>query len=163
MLKGHAMTSFVHTDFPTTHAGVARVEAAFQTARHLGGRFSGARGLVALLLAGAFSALIVVADRLVSSWADGQIVVAWIGLWVLLTGAVLLFAEASQGWSEMIHRAIEGWMQARARRLEEERTWGFALADPRFMRELQVARCRAENEAEQAGVPVPAWPFAERG
>ena len=154
------MTSFVHTDFPTTHAGVARIEAGLQTARQLAARFKGTRGLVALLLAGGFSALVVVADRLVSSWADGQIVVAWIGLWVLLSGAVLLFAEASRGWSEQISRAMDGWMRARTRRLEDARTWGFALADPRFMRELQVARCRAELEAEQAGAPAPEWPFA---
>jgi hypothetical protein len=159
LLKGLAMTSFVHTDFPTTHASIARVEAALEAARQFRARFSGARGLVALLLAGAFSALVVVADRLVNSWADGQIVMAWIGLWVLFSGAVLLFAEASQGWSEQAGRAIDEWVRARKRRLEDERTWGFALADPRFMRELQVARCRAETEAEQAGAPPPAWPF----
>jgi hypothetical protein len=87
LLKGLAMTSLVHTDFPTTHAGIARVEAALGAARQLRARFSGARGLVALLLAGAFSALVVVADRVLNSWADGQIVVARIGLWVLLCGA----------------------------------------------------------------------------
>lgn len=159
MLKGHTMTSFVHTDFPTTHAGIARIAAGFQTARQLGMRFKGTRGLVALLLAGGFSALVVAADRLVSSWADGQMVVAWIGLWVLLFGAIVLFAEASQGWSDRIVRTIDGWMRARSRRREDERTWGFALADPRFMRELQVARCQAELEAEQTGAPAPAWPF----
>ena len=156
------MTSFVHTDFPTTHTGVVRVEAAFHAVRQIGARFSGAKGLVALLLAGGFSALVVVADRLVSSWADGQVVVAWIGLWVLLSGAILLFAEASQGWSDRIYRAIDGWMQARTRRLEDERAWGFALADPRVMRDLQVARCHAETEAEKAGVPAPVWPSGNR-
>ncbi len=153
------MTSFTHTDFPTTHTGVARIESAIDSARHLGSRFSGARGLVALLLAGGFSALVVVADQVVSSWADGQMVVAWIALWVLLFGAILLFAEASQGWSQQITRAIEGWLKARERRLADERTWQFALADHRFMTELQVARCRAETEAEKAGEPAPAWPF----
>lgn len=158
--KGHTMTSFTHSDFPTTHAGVDRIASALQSAQRIGKRLRSARGLVAMALAGAFSALVVVADQVVSSWADGQVVLAWIGLWVVLFGAVALFAEASQGWSEQIARALDSWMARRIRQREDERTWGFALADPRFMTDLQVARCRAEQEAEQQGAPAPAWPFS---
>ena len=74
------MTSFVHTDFPTIRAGVGRIGAALGAARQFRARFSSARGPLALLPAGAFSALVVVADRPVNSWADGQIVVALTGL-----------------------------------------------------------------------------------
>ena len=30
--KGHTMTSFTHSDFPTTHAGVDRIASALQSA-----------------------------------------------------------------------------------------------------------------------------------
>ena len=153
------MTSFTHSDFPTTHLGVSRVEAAIDSARDIGGQFRGARGLVALLLAGAFSALVVVADQVVSTWADGHLMLAWIGLWAVLFAAVLLFAEASRGWPDSAARVLGKWSRAHAQRREDERTWGFALADARFMSELQVARCRAEQQALEAGEPAPAWPF----
>lgn len=154
------MTSFVHPDFPTTHGGVARIESALLSARAIGSRLRGARGLVGMLLAGAFSALVVVADQVVSSWADGQVVIAWIGLWVVLFAALVLFAEASRGWADSVLRWVEDWSQARARRAQDEHTWRYALSDPRFMSELQIARCRAEEEALEAGEAAPAWPFS---
>jgi len=156
------MTSFTHPDFPTTHAGVERVASALQAARQIGTRFRGAKRLVALFLAGAFSAWVVVADQVVNSWADGRMVLAWIGLWAVLFGAVLLFAEATRGWSDRLATAFESWSRARARQREDERTWSFALADPRLMTELQLARCRAENDAELSGEPAPVWPFSHR-
>jgi hypothetical protein len=154
------MTSFVHTDVPTNHRGVARVEAALAAAHHIGTLFRGAKGLVALLLAGAFSALVVVADQVVNSWADGQVVIAWIVLWTVLFLALALFTEASKGWASTIVRALEHWSEAQARRLEDERTWRFALSDPRFMSELQIARCRAEEKALESGEAAPEWPFS---
>ncbi len=154
------MTSFTHSEFPTSHRGVARIAAAIASLRAIAGRFHGAKGLVALLLAGAFSALVVVADQLVSTWADGQVVVAWIGLWVVLFAAILLFAEASRGWSDAVIGVINQWSAAHAQRVEDERTWSFAQSDPRFMAELQVARFRAEQHAIDAGEPAPAWPFS---
>jgi len=154
------MTSFVHPDFPTTHGGVTRLETAIASVRHIGSRLRGARGLVALLLAGAFSALVVVADQVVSTWADGQMIVAWIGLWLVLFAAVVLFSEASRGWSSSVVDFLETWSRAHAQRLQDERTWSFAQSDPRFMAELQVARCRAEQDAIEAGEPAPAWPFS---
>jgi hypothetical protein len=153
------MTSFIHTDFPTTHDGLNRVTSAFAAAQAIGRRFRGAKGLVALLLAGVFSALVVVADQVVSSWADGQVVIAWMALWVVLFGAILLFTEASRGWADSIVALIENWSKVRAQRAEDENTWRFAQSDSRFMAELQVARCRAEEQARAAGEPAPAWPF----
>jgi hypothetical protein len=56
LLKGLAMTRFVHTDFPTTHAGIARVEAALGAARrasrqdgeptHHGSEYRASRNLI---------------------------------------------------------------------------------------------------------------------
>jgi hypothetical protein len=154
------MTSFVHTDYPTSHGGVARIETAIRKVQAIGTHFRGAKGLVALLLAGAFSALVVVADQVVSSWADGQVVVAWMGLWLVLFAAILLFTEASRGWSNSVAAFIENWSRVRAQRLEDTNTWRFAQSDPRFMAELQIARYRAEEQARDAGEPAPAWPFS---
>ena len=154
------MTSFTHSDFPTTRQAASRVAAAMQSAGTIAERFRGAKGLVALLVAGVFSALVVVADQLVSTWADGQLVVAWIGLWVVLFAAIVLFAEASRGWSDSVTDMINQWSGAHARRIEDERTWRFAQTDARFMADLQVARCRAEQQAIDAGEPAPAWPFS---
>jgi hypothetical protein len=114
--------------------------------------------MVALLLAGAFSALVVAADQMVTSWVDGQMVLAWIGLWAMLFAALVLFAEASRGWAASIVRMVESWSEGHARQLEEKRTWRFAQSDARFMSDLQVARCRAEQQALDAGEPPPAWP-----
>lgn len=154
------MTSFTHSDFPTSHAGIGRILAAARAAQALAGRIRQARSLFALLLAGSLSALVVVADQWVSTWADGQMVVAWVALWLMLFGALLLFAEASHGGLESVAARVHAWRQAHAQRRQEEAVWRFALADPRFMRELQAARYRAETEAEQAGTPAPAWPFS---
>jgi hypothetical protein len=80
---------------------------------------------------------------------------------VVLFAALLLFSEASQGWSVAIVKSIENWSRAQAHRLEDERTWRFALSDPRFMAELQIARCRAEEKALEAGEAPPTWPFSD--
>ena len=51
-----------------------------------------ARGLAALLLAGVVAAMVLVADHLVSTWADGHLFLAWVMLWVIvfaLAGAAM--------------------------------------------------------------------------
>lgn len=158
--RAFTMTSFIQPDFPPSHRGVDRMASAFVAAQDIGRRFRGAKGMVALLLAGAFSALVVVADQVVASWADGQVVVAWMALWAVLFGAVLLFAETSRGWPGHLLAFIENWSEARARRMEDETIWRIAQTDPRFLAELQIARFRAEEQARDAGQPAPAWPFS---
>ena len=84
------MTAFTHTDFPTQHRGVARVEAAFVAAGQLRQRFQGARGIAALLLAAAVSAVVVLADRLVDSGSG--LLAAWLVTWF----ALVLFAAPAR-------------------------------------------------------------------
>ena len=155
------MTSFINPDYPAEHQGVARMQDAMSTLGRTGVAFKGARGLVALLTAGAVSALVVVADLIVSTWAEGHILLAWVVLWALVFAAVALFAEAARGWSERLVAALQARSQATERRLADERVWAVAQSDPRLMADLQAARLRAEREALEAGEPQPHWPFAD--
>ena len=121
--KGHTMTSFTHSDFPTTHAGVDRIASALQSAQRIGKRLRSARGLVAMALAGAFSALVVVADQVVSSWADGQVVLAWIGLWVVLFGAVALLGLCTATFLPHGVTIIEDWQCLFGRSCRRHTAW----------------------------------------
>lgn len=156
------MTSFVNPAYPSEHRGVARVESAAASVRHIGSKFRGAKGLVAMLLAGAVSALVVVADQVISTWADGQLLLAWIALWALVFAALALFADATRGWSASATAAFEAWSRARAERANDERIWAVAQSDPRFMADIQAARLRTERAALEAGEPLPHWPFADK-
>ena len=60
------MTSFTHSEFPSVHCGVSHVETAIASVRHLSVRFRSTKGIVTLLLAGMFSAL--VAGESVPAW-----------------------------------------------------------------------------------------------
>ena len=155
------MASFINPDYPVEHQGVVRLQAAMAAIRRAGIAFKGARGLVALLFAGAVSALLVVADQIVSIWAEGHILLAWVVLWALVFAAVALFAEAVRGFADRLVTLLQVRVQASERRLADERVWAVAQSDPRFMADIQAARQRAEREALEAGEPQPHWPFAD--
>ena len=155
------MASFINPDYPVEHQGVVRLQAAMAAIRRAGIAVKGARGLVALLSAGAVSALLVVADQIVSIWAEGHILLAWVMLWALVFAAVALFAEAARGFAETMVTSLQAWLQASERRLADQRVWAVAQSDPRFMADIQAARLRAEREALEAGAPQPHWPFAD--
>ena len=155
------MTHFVNPDYPAQHRGVERAEAAFTAVQHLNTGFKGAKGLAAMLVAGAISALMVVADQIVSTWTDGHLLLAWVALWAVVFAAMALFAEATRGWSARLVTALEARSQAAAQRAADEQVWAAAQSDPRFMADIQAARLRAEREALAAGEPQPHWPFAD--
>ena len=155
------MTYFVNPDYPAEHRGVERADAAITAVKRLTTGFTGARGLAAMLLAGAVSALVVVADQIVSTWTDGHLLMGWVALWAVLFAALALFAEASRGWAASLVATLEARSLAAAQRAADERVWAVAQSDPRFMADIQAARLRAEREAQDAGEPLPYWPFAE--
>ena len=112
-----------------------------------------------LLMAGALSALVVVADQIVSTWDDGQLLLAWVALWSVVFAALALSAEVAFGWYAQLQAAWKDWSAAAAQRASDAQTWRIAQTDPRLMAELQAARYRAEALADETGEPAPEWPF----
>ena len=72
------MTQFAHADYPTRHPGVERLENAVALMAQARKNFDGTRSLSAMLLAAMVAALVVVADQLVETWADGHLLAAWV-------------------------------------------------------------------------------------
>lgn len=149
------MTNFVNPDYPTQHRGVERVVAAIAWVQELKAGLKGNTGLIAMLIAGAVSALVVVADQIVSTWTDGHLLVAWIALWAIMFAALALFAEATRGWSAPLATALKARFAAAKQGLADEQVWAAAQSDPRFMTDMQAARGRAEREALDADEPLP--------
>lgn len=140
------MTAFTHTDFPTQHRGVARMEAAFTAVGQLRPRFQGARGLAALLLAAAVSAVVVLADSLVDSGSG--LLAVWMVTWV----ALALFAAPARRLASATVRSLNGWSAAIAEARADQRLWAVARADARVMGDLQAAMTRGEAPSSR---PVP--------
>lgn len=121
-------------------------------------RANSARGLTAMLLAAVVAAMVVVADRLISTWADGQLFLAWVFLWVVVFAGMALFADTARALARRAVVSLDGWSQALAEARAETRLWEMARMDHRLMKELMAARARAEVETE---APVQPQSFTE--
>lgn len=53
-------------------------------------------GLLAMLLALSVVVLLVLADRLIDTWTDGHLFLAWVGLWLVVFAATALLDSWSQ-------------------------------------------------------------------
>lgn len=107
-------------------------------------RSFGARGLAALLLAAVVAAMVLVADHLVNTWADGHLFLAWVMLWVIVFAGFALFADTARVVARRTLAGLDRWAAARAEARAEERLWDIARADPRVMADLVQARARVE-------------------
>lgn len=140
--KDLAMTTFIQSSFPTRHAGVERLTSAGATVR---GGFNSAKSLSAMLLAAMVSALVVVADHLIDTWADGHLMLAWIALWVVGFAAVALFAGAARTLAAALVKVLDAWSARAALRRADVRLWASAQADPRIMADLTAAMSRHQT------------------
>ena len=134
------MTTFIQPSFPTRHAGVERVASAADAVR---GGFNSTKSLSAMLLAAMVSALVVVADQLMSTWAEGHLMLAWIALWVVGFAAVAIFAGAARKLATTLVEALDAWSARVAQGRADERLWSSAKADPRIMADLNAAMSRS--------------------
>ena len=98
-----------------------------------------------MLLAAMVSALVVVADQLIDTWADGHLMVAWIALWVVGFSAIAIFAGAARKLAATAVGALDAWSQRVAKNRADERLWVIAKSDPRVMADLNAARVRNER------------------
>ena len=122
-------------------------------------RSDSARGLSVMLLAAVVAAMVVVADRLISTWADGQLFLAWVFLWVVVFAGMALFADTARSLARRAVVGLDGWSQALAEARAETRLWEMARMDHRLMNELMAARARAADVEAEA--PVQTTSFTE--
>ena len=146
------MTSFVNVNHPAQHAGVARFESALDAAQQARKSFDGTRGLAAMLLAAVVAAMVVVADQVIDSWADGHLLVVWVALWAVAFAALALFAGAARSFATRLVAGLDAWSLSLAQARADVRLWEAAKADPRVMADLQVAMMRDESFVDAAPV-----------
>lgn len=141
------MTSFVHTNFSTVHPGVARVESVVAAVGDFREKFDATRSLATMLLAALVAALVVVADQLIETWADGHLLFAWVALWSVAFVALALLAPAAKRLAKTLTLEFQAWSRRAALAQSEARYWESAQSDPRIMAELQAAILRSEEGA----------------
>ncbi len=141
------MTTFVNAHFPQTHGGVDRAEAAVAAVGRLRQGFDGTRSIAALLLAAVVSGLLVVADRLVDSWASNQLMAAWVVLWLVAFAAMALFAAPARRLATGLVQGLDAWSLRVAQARSDDRLWATAQSDPRVMSDLMAAVSRSEAPA----------------
>ncbi|MFZ2329588.1 MAG: hypothetical protein WAW73_21930, partial [Rhodoferax sp.] len=103
------------------------------------------RSLAGMLLAAVVAALLVVADQLIETWADGHLLVVWVALWSVAFAALALLAPPLRQLADAGGVVLNRWSQARAQRRSDDAIWQVAQQDHRLMQELDVARLRNEN------------------
>ncbi|RYF30775.1 MAG: hypothetical protein EOO23_04340 [Comamonadaceae bacterium] len=130
------MTSFVHVDQPTDHAGVVRAERAVELVAQTARNFSGARGIATLLLAAIVAALLVVANQVIETWTEGHLLAAWIVMWTVAFAGLALLAAPARRASEALITGFKGWTAARREAAQDEQLWQVALTDARVMADI---------------------------
>jgi hypothetical protein len=148
LLRSQTMASFVHTETPESHPGVARFEAALASAGQIRRNFDGSRSLATLMLAAMVSALVVVADQLIDTWADGHLLTAWIALWLVGFCALALLADTAKQMSKRVMARLNAWSHRIAKGRADARLMVLARQDPRIMAEIGAAQSRATQLGE---------------
>lgn len=154
------MTSFIQPDFPRVHGGVDRFTGALERMQAALTRLRSPAGMVSVLIAGGVAAVIVVAEQVVSALANGDLLLAWIAMWVIVFGLLAFFSDAIRAWPVQWQAYLQTRRQVARNRAADERTWAAAQADPRLMAELDHALLRSQQQAQDEGRPMPKWSFA---
>lgn len=153
------MTSFVSPDYPSKHGGLTRMRDGLSTLPSFATSADSAKGLAGVLVAGGVAAAIVVADQIVTAWADGHLLLAWIAMWAIVFTLLALFSDSIRTWPTRLSADIDARLLAYNQAAEDARIWAAAQTDHRLMAELQLAKMRADDAARERGEAPPHWPF----
>jgi hypothetical protein len=107
----------------------------------------GSRTLAGMLLAAVMAALLVAADQVIDTWADGHLLAGWVALWTVAFAALALLAPPLRQVSTAVASMFSTWASAAKLRRQEEAMWEYARRDPRVMAELQSAWTRERDDA----------------
>ena len=147
------MTRFVNIEYSQDHPGVVRVKSAIESAQHIGRSLSGKRGLATLLLSAMAAAVMVVADEVMNSVAEGHLLVMWIALWAAAFVSLAVFAVPARKLANNLKVGLDDWSRALAEARADERLWAAAKTDTRVMADLQAAASRHDDGATDAVSP----------
>ncbi|MEZ5645371.1 MAG: hypothetical protein R3E99_09495 [Burkholderiaceae bacterium] len=125
-------------------------------------RQKGVRGLAAVLMAAMVAGMVVLADRLIDTWADEHLFLGWVALWAVIFAAMALFADAARGVARRVVRGLDGWSRTLAEARADARLWDMAQNDPRLMNELVAARQRERGDFDVALAPLGIEPVAAK-
>ncbi len=139
------MASFVHPSLPTPQPNAKRFASARELTHSMRLAFDKTRGLSVMLQLAMVSALVVVADQLIDTWADGHLLAAWVALWLIGFAALAYFSGAARKLVGAAINAGNAWSERIAKARADERLWAIAKADPRVMADLNAARSRSER------------------
>lgn len=142
------MTSFVHVDQPTSHPGVERAEVLFGQIKAARAGASGSRPLIAVLVVAVIAAVLVVGDKLVSTWDEGALLAAWAVLCGAVFAGIALFASSLRSPASRIAGLWNAAAKRRAADRADARFLATAHSDPRVMQELQAAVWRDQSEGK---------------
>ncbi|WP_207717645.1 hypothetical protein [Caenimonas soli] len=129
--------------FPMDHSGPTPAAGAGQ--RVLGARprvaraFYAARARSSLLHAGVVAAVLVVADKAMDSWTEGNLLIGWMVLWVLAFAGLALLAAPSRRAAASLRAAFKSQNERRMRAAQDDQYWQLALSDPRIMADIRRA------------------------
>jgi hypothetical protein len=140
-----AMTRFVPPYFASSGAATSRTGSAVVQRSALSD-FDSAKPLAGMLLAAVVAALMVVADQLIETWADGHLLVVWVGLWTVTFAALALLAPPLRQLSNSVAVALARWSRARAEQRAQDAMWQLAQRDSRIMGDIQMAVLRSERQ-----------------
>ena len=104
------------------------------------------RTLAGMLLAAVMAALLVAADQVIDTWADGHLLAGWVALWTVAFAALALLTPPLRQISSIVAGVYSRWARAEALLRQEEKMWEYARKDQRVMAELQAAWKRERNE-----------------
>ncbi len=113
-----------------------------------------ARGLAAMLLSAAVAGTVLVADRVIQTWGDQHVFVAWVLLWVVVFAASALFAGTARQLAQRSLHTLDEWSRLLAQARAEARLWDLARSDPRLMDELRQAQQRDTTDFDEALAPL---------
>lgn len=100
------------------------------------------RTLAGMLLAATLSLILVVADKLIETWADGDTLLGWVSLWMAVFVTLALFAPMLRRWSGAMARKLASAYDSARAREEEAALWELARHDPRILAEIRCAQSR---------------------
>ena len=83
-----------------------------------------------------------VANRVIDTWSDGHLLVAWIALWCVAFAAMALFAAPARRLAVGLHSTLKTWKADRKAFKEDQKLWNVALQDARVMADLSRAMSR---------------------